>query len=138
MNTSLHEAGTTWPGQDTLDARTGPAISLFVKLAARWGLSGADCQTLLGGISRPTWQNWKRGKHGGLSRDQLERLSLIFGIHKGLRTVFADDEAGLRWLKAANRDYPFGGASPLVSMLQGGMNDLYAVRRYLDAWRGVR
>jgi hypothetical protein len=40
-----------------------------------------------------------------------------------------------RWLKAANTDLPFTGGSPLDRMVQGSIDDLYAVRRYLDGWR---
>jgi uncharacterized protein (DUF2384 family) len=116
----------------------GPAISLFIKIADHWALAVKDRQTLLGGISRQTYNNWKHGRVTKLSQDRLERLSLIFGVHKGLQTVFAEDAAGVRWLKAANRDVPFAGQSPLERMLHGTMDDLYVVRRYLDAWRGVR
>jgi len=115
-----------------------PAISLFIKIVDHWGLAVKDRQTLLGGISRQTYNNWKQGRVAKLSPDRLERLSLVFGIHKGLQTVFAEDAAGARWLKAANRDIPFAGQSPLERMLHGTMDDLYAVRRYLDAWRGVK
>jgi hypothetical protein len=119
-------------------ALDGPAVGLFVKLAANWGLTGDQCMTLMGGMARQTWQNWKKGKVAALGRDQRDRLSLIFGIQKGLRTVFADDAAGLRWLQGANTDAPFAGKSPLDRMLDGGIDDLFTVRRYLDAWRGVR
>lgn len=122
------------PPDAALDAS---AIGLFVKLAAHWGLTGDQCQTLMGGVARQTWQNWKKGKVAALGRDQRDRLSLLFGIQKGLRLVFADDATGLRWLKAANRDAPFAGRAPLDRMLAGGIDDLFAVRRYLDAWRGV-
>jgi hypothetical protein len=115
----------------------GPAISLFIKISDHWGLSVKDRQTLLGGISRQTYNNWKQGGVKKLSHDRLERLSLIFGVHKGLQMVFAEDAAGVRWLKAANRDVPFAGQSPLERMLHGAMDDLYVVRRYLDAWRDV-
>jgi hypothetical protein len=43
----------------------------------------------------------------------------------------------VRWLTSANQDLPFGGRRPLGRMLRGSIDDLYAVRRYLDAWRGV-
>jgi len=72
-----------------------------------------------------------------LSYDQLERISLTLGIYKGLKLLFADDASGPLWLKATNTDLPFGGGSPLERMLRGSIDDLYAVRRYLDGWRGV-
>ena len=49
----------------------------------------------------------------------------------------ADDAAALRWLAARNADLPFAGSSPLDRMLRGSIDDLYAVRRYIDGWRGL-
>ncbi len=113
------------------------AVRLFLALAEMWRLTVDERRVLLGDISRPTYHNWRRGQLGPLSRDQLERISLLLGIHKGLKLVFADDETGRRWLTSANRDIPFGGRAPLARMLGGSIDDLYAVRRYLDAWRGM-
>jgi hypothetical protein len=64
-------------------------------------------------------------------------VSLVLGIYKALRLLFVDGLEALRWLKAGNHDLPFAGRSPLERMLLGSIDDLYAVRRYLDAWRGV-
>jgi hypothetical protein len=117
---------------------SAPAVRLFLALAEKWGLSVDQRLALLGDISRQTYHNWQRGKTGALSRDQLERISLLLGIHKGLKLLFADDTAGLRWFTSANRDVPFAGRSPRERILLGGMDDLYAVRRYIDAWRGIK
>jgi len=61
----------------------------------------------------------------------------VLGIHNGLKLLFADEASAMRWLKSPNRDLPFGGRAPLDSALQGSIDDLYAVRRYIDAWRGI-
>lgn len=115
---------------------SGPGLRTFFGIADEWELSGVEQRTLLGGLSSSTFHNWKTGKIGALSSDQLERVSLVLGIYKGLKLLFADDGAGLRWLKAENTDAPFG-RSPLNRMLRGSIDDLYAVRRYIDGWRGV-
>jgi hypothetical protein len=115
---------------------SAPALRLFFRAAELLGLNVEQRRAILGDVSRQTEHNWRNGAPGVLTRDQLERVSLVLGIVKGLRLVFADDAHGLRWLKAPNRDLAFGGRSPLDRMLAGGMDDLYAVRRYLDAWRG--
>ncbi len=120
------------------EGMSSAAVRLFLKLADHWSLSVDQRLALLGDISRPTYHNWQRGKVGTLSRDQLERISLLLGIHKGLKLLFSDEVAGLRWFKSANRDLPFGGAAPLDCALRGGIDDLYAVRRYIDAWRGIK
>jgi hypothetical protein len=112
-------------------------LRAFFNIAKEWSLTVSQECMLLGGISSSTRHNWKVGKHGALARDQLERVSLILGIYKGLKLLFAGDGDSMRWLKACNEDRPFGGASPLDHMLRGSIDDLYAVRRYIDAWRGV-
>jgi Protein of unknown function (DUF2384) len=114
------------------------AVRLFLRLADLWRLAVDQRRALLGDISRPTYHNWQRGKAGTLSRDQLERISLVLGIHKGLKLLFADEASATRWLTSPNRDLPFGGVSPLERALRGSIDDLYAVRRYIDAWRGMK
>ncbi|HEY9234471.1 MAG TPA: MbcA/ParS/Xre antitoxin family protein [Phenylobacterium sp.] len=117
---------------------SAPAVALFLKTADLLDLKVEDRMALLGGISRQTYHNWKTGRTASLTRDQLERISLVLGILKGLRLVFAEDQQGQRWLKAANTDAGFAGRAPLEVMTDGGVTGLYRVRRYLDAWRGVK
>ncbi|PWB60811.1 MAG: DUF2384 domain-containing protein [Bradyrhizobiaceae bacterium] len=114
------------------------AVKLFLRLADLWRLAVDQRRALLGDISRPTYHNWQGGKVGTLSRDQLERISLVLGIHKGLKLLFADEASATRWFTSPNRDLPFGGMSPLERALRGSIDDLYAVRRYIDAWRGMK
>jgi hypothetical protein len=114
------------------------AVKLFLKLSDLWRLAVDQRRALLGDISRPTYHNWQNGKAGTLTRDQLERISLVLGIHKGLRLLFADESSATRWLTSPNKDLPFGGTSPLDRALLGSIDDLYSVRRYIDAWRGMK
>ena len=117
--------------------RLGAAgVRTFLSIAEEWQLPVATRRVLLGDIAESTYHKWKQGEIGTLSRDQLERLSLLLGIHKALRLLFPDDATAVRWLKAANTDPDFGGQSPIERMRRGSVDDLYAVRRYLDAWRG--
>jgi Protein of unknown function (DUF2384) len=114
------------------------AVKLFLKLSGLWQLAIDQRRALLGEISKPTYHNWQNGKIGTLTRDQLERISLVLGIHKGLKLLFADEANATRWFTSPNRDLPFGGISPLDRALRGSIDDLYAVRRYIDAWRGMK
>jgi hypothetical protein len=114
------------------------AVRLFMRLSDLWRLAVDQRCALLGDISRPTYHNWQKGKIGTLSRDQLERISLVLGIHKSLKLLFADEAGATRWLTSPNRDLPFGGQSPLDRALKGSIDDLYAVRRYIDAWRVMK
>jgi len=116
---------------------SGPGLRTFFNVAAEWGLAVDQQRTLLGGVPSSTFHKWKASGGGTLSLDQLERISLVLGIYKALKLLFADDAGGVRWLKAANTDQPFAGGSPLDRMLRGSIDDLYAVRRYLDGWRGA-
>jgi Protein of unknown function (DUF2384) len=120
------------------DALSASAVRLFLKLADQWQLNVDQRRVLLGDISRQTYHNWQNGKIGTLSRDQLERVSLLLGIHKGLKLLFADDTGSMRWFKSPNHDVPFSGKSPLDRALLGSVNDLFVVRRYIDAWRGMK
>jgi hypothetical protein len=147
MTTADFELPTAAPGVLAPDALRDPkirqrvsatALRLFLRLAELWRLAVDQRRALLGDISRPTYHNWRKGKAGTLTRDQLERISLVLGIHKGLRLLFADEASAMRWLTSPNRDLPFGGTSPLERALRGSIDDLYAVRRYIDAWRGMK
>ncbi len=120
------------------DALSASAVRLFLKLADQWQLSVDQRRVLLGDVSRQTYHNWQNGKIGPLSRDQLERVSLLLGIHKGLKLLFAEDAGSMRWFKSPNLDEHFAGRSPLDRALLGSVNDLFAVRRYIDAWRGMK
>ncbi|MFC3077721.1 MbcA/ParS/Xre antitoxin family protein [Phenylobacterium terrae] len=117
---------------------SAPAVRLFLRVCDLWDLKVDERRAMLGGISRQTYHNWKAGQVGALTRDQLERISLTLGVLKGLRLVFAEDAHALRWLKSENADAPFAGRSPLAHMTEGGLSELADVRRYLDAWRGVK
>lgn len=117
---------------------SGPGLRTFFAVADELQLGIDEQCRLLGGIGRSTCHKWRGDQRVVLGRDQLERVSLVLGIYKALRLLFVDGLEGLRWLKAANADLPFAGRSPLERMLRGSIEDLYAVRRYLDAWRGVR
>ncbi|MGV3708882.1 MAG: MbcA/ParS/Xre antitoxin family protein [Gemmatimonas sp.] len=108
----------------------------FMGVAEHWSLSVSERTRLLGDIAESTYHKWRSGRMGELSRDQLERLSLLLGIYKALRLIFSDEETGTRWLRGANIESTFASRSPLERMLDGSIDDLYAVRRYLDAWRG--
>jgi hypothetical protein len=116
---------------------SAPGLRTFFNIAAEWGLGVDQQRLLLGGVAPSTYSKWKGGATDTLSYDQLDRVSLVLGIYKALKLLFADESGGLRWLKAANTDRPFAGEPPLARMLRGSIDDLYAVRRYLDGWRGV-
>lgn len=114
------------------------AVKLFFRIADEWGLNDEQKCVLAGVNSRSTLYNWKgkveKGSAFELNRDQLDRLSYIAGIYKGIQILFSDPKQWKQWIKKPNND--FGGNSALEVMMQGGIVDLADVRRYLDGWRG--
>ena len=126
--------------------RRGHASSVARKaafnIAERWGLTDAQLATLLGGVPLATLRRWKRQlRQAGqvrtaLTRDQLDRVSYLLGIHKALHILFPNAAQADGWVKRPNTAPGFDGRPALDIMLQGGMDDLRNVRRHLDAWRG--
>lgn len=105
-----------------------------LRLFERWRLSDAEAREILGGLAARTYARWKAGEPGRIDRDLATRLSLLMGIHKGLRYLFSDPERGYAWIGKQN--LAFGGRSPAEIMAQGDIFALARVRAYLDAERG--
>jgi hypothetical protein len=110
------------------------ALKAFLNLAGEWALTRDEQITLLGGPSVRTFYRWKAGEVSVLPRDTLERISVLLGIYKALEILLPPPERAHAWVKRANK--AFAGATALEVMLKGRVDDLYSVRRYLDAWRG--
>lgn len=64
----------------------------------------------------------------------MARIGYLLGIHRALRTLFANPENVYGWINRPNED--FGGQAPLARMLGGDVTDLAYVRQYLDGMRG--
>ncbi len=99
------------------DEEAAAAARAVLNLFARWKLTDAEARGVLGGLAARTYARWKKGEIGRIDRDLGTRLSLLLGIHKGLRYLFADPERGYRWVK--RRNDAFGGDTPLQVMLRG-------------------
>ncbi|AEQ50850.1 MbcA/ParS/Xre antitoxin family protein [Pelagibacterium halotolerans] len=105
-----------------------------VNLFARWDLSDAEAREILGGLAARTYARWKAGEVGRIDRDLATRLSLLMGIHKGLRYLFTDPARGYAWVKKTNS--ALGGRTPVDIMAEGSIFALARIRSYLDAERG--
>ena len=114
--------------------RDAVALKTFFRLAAEWELTTDEQLVLLGRPGRSTFYRWKSQAPTALSVDTLERISLLLGIYKALGILFPSPALATGWLRRANE--AFGGRTALQAMLGGRMDDLYQVRRHLDAWRG--
>jgi len=104
-----------------------------IRLFERWQLSDSQAREILGGLPARTYARWKAGELGRIDRDLATRLSLLMGIHKGLRYLFSDPERGYAWVKKPNST--FGGRTPVDIMAQGDIFSLARIRSYLDAER---
>ncbi|ODT66582.1 MAG: hypothetical protein ABS75_26255 [Pelagibacterium sp. SCN 63-23] len=116
------------------EAEAAAMARAVLRLFDRWQVSDAEARAILGGLAPRTYARWKAGEAGRIDRDLATRLSLLMGIHKGLRYLFTDPERGYAWVKKPN--LAFGGASPLALMAEGSMFALSRVRAWLDAERG--
>jgi hypothetical protein len=109
----------------------------------RWNLSIDEVTEVLGGISKRTYHDWKRKIGAGevveLSRDTMERLSLLLGISKALQIIAPSNRSDIafKWFYTPNLGNVFQGQSPKDYVIsRGTIESLYVVRRYLDATRG--
>lgn len=124
------------PPLTSFDPRQVDAVALkaFFNLAAEWDLSVEEQLTLLGRPGRRTLYRWKAGDVAALPPDTLERISVLLGTYKALEILLPVPGRAQAWIRRPNE--AFGGRSGLEVMLGGKVDDLYQVRRHLDAWRG--
>jgi hypothetical protein len=132
----VNAPATTLRSLEGLDPRQVDVVALkaFFNLAAEWGLSVEEQLTVLGRPGKRTLYRWMAGDVAGLPPDTLERISVLLGVYKALEILLPSPGRPQSWLRRANE--AFGGRSGLDVMLAGKVDDLYQVRRHLDAWRG--
>ena len=124
------------PSLKTFDMKDVERVALkaLFNLAKVWGLNGDQARTLLGGPSERIYYRWRGNNVSGLSKDTLERISLLLGIYKATHNFLP--------IKARADDYmtrpntSFGGESAMEVMLKGRMDQLYHVQRHMDGWSG--
>jgi len=138
LSTAAARAPKLSPGAAPSMAEMSAAgLRAFFNIARDWRLAIDEQIVLLGSPGRSTFFKWKAAPESArLSRDTLERLSLLLGIYKALQILLPEPAAADAWVKKPNGASPFGGASALDRMLAGNVSDLVAVRQYLDAMRG--
>jgi hypothetical protein len=113
------------------------ALVGFFRLADVWKLRDEDARGLLGGISNGTYYGLKRRPSKTLDQDKLTRISLLLGIFKALNILYSKKLADA-WVQLPNSNPMFGGESPLVSLIKGGVPAMIRVRQLVDARRGGR
>mgnify|MGYP003529891926 CR=1 FL=1 len=120
---------------ELIERLAAAGLRAFARIAEQWGLAIDEQRRLLGEPPRSTFFAWRKSpQHAALTRDTLERLSLLLGIYKALQVLLPDADAADAWVRKPNS--AFGGSSALALMLGGNVGDLLRVRRWLDAARG--
>ena len=114
-------------------ARTG--LQTLDRMTDHWHLTADQQRVLLGDLPKTTYYGLLKGTGRSVSRDTLERLSLLMGIWANLEILLPHPEAAWHWLQRPHPAHLFGGAAPLAWMLQGTVASLVDVRRHLEAWR---
>lgn len=123
------------PAVAQITAKEAQAMArAVIRLFEKWQVTDAEAREILGGLAARTYARWKAGELGRIDRDLATRLSLLMGIHKGLRYLFSDPERGYAWVRKPNR--AFDDRSPVEVMALGDIFSLARVRSYLDAERG--
>lgn len=113
---------------------SGPGLKAFFNIMSRWKVRDEDARALLGGVSNGPFYEMKRNPGRVLETDRLLRISYLIGIFKALRILHSEPLAD-EWVRLANQNPIFAGASPLEYMIRGGLPAIQTVRRLLDARR---
>lgn len=136
MEFDLLDKGKARLDQSVFTEEEGAALArATVNLFSHWRISDADARTLLGGVSEKGWRLLKDGDTSAIEQDTQVRMSILMGIHAGLRHLFADASRGYAWIKKPNAS--FDDESALDVMKRGGLADLLVVREYLNTESGV-
>ncbi len=107
------------------------------RLFENWQLPATDRLALLGlsEANRSALGRYERGQPLAASRDLLDRVGHLLGIHKSLKLLYPQNpEIIKRWMTSANRK--FHGDTPAQIVRRFGLPGLVMVRGMLDAMRG--
>jgi hypothetical protein len=116
----------------------GALAKMVMALLDHWELSTEDQAALLGIApgNRAALTRYRKGEPIGTSRDQLERVGHLLGIHKNLRLLFPQNrELAYRWMRTRNK--AFDNLTPVDVIKDWGFAGLLMVRAYLDRARGA-
>jgi len=108
------------------------ALKAYTRIANAWGLDPSEAAALAA-LPSETWtRNRDVGFGGDLSEEQLVRLSALVGIYQALEAYF-EEPLSRTWFSRTNDGPLFNGKRPVETAIEGGLPQLLAIRRYLDA-----
>lgn len=124
--------------QPAVSQDRGALAKMVMALLDHWALPTEDQAALLGiaASNRAALTRYRKGEPIGTSRDQLERVGHLLGIHKNLRLLFPQNrDLAYRWMSTRNK--AFDNQTPVEVVKAWGFAGLLMVRAYLDRARGV-
>jgi len=132
---SLTPPATRFPEGTEALAMAQAGLTALARMAGHWNLTVDQQRLLLGDLPKTTYYALLKGTGRAVSRDTLERLSLLLGIWANLEILVPEAAAARNWMTRPHPDHLFAGRAPLDWMLQGSVSALVDVRRHLEAWR---
>jgi hypothetical protein len=111
---------------------------MITRLFEHWGVDTSAQAELLGlsGGSRTAVSRYRRGTPLPESRDLIDRVGNLFGIHKSLRLLYPHNpELVYGW--PSLRNSTLDNYTPLEIMVEQGLPGIVAIRGYLDQLRGL-
>ncbi len=123
------------PEERTIDR--SELAKMVMKLFAHWNLSTEDQLALLGlsTNNRAALTRYRKGAPLAQSRDLMDRVGILMGIHKSLRFLFPRNrDLAYAWMTQRNK--VFEGMTPTETIKEWGFRGLFMIRAYLDKARG--
>lgn len=107
-------------------------LKAIIRIADAWGIDPSEAAALAA-VPLEAWTRIRdNGFDGDLSEEQLLRISALTGIYQALETYF-EDPISKTWFSRPNDGPLFNGKRPVETAIEGGLPQLLAIRRYLDA-----
>lgn len=111
---------------------------MVTRLFDHWKIDQSTAAALLGlsENSRTAVSRYRKGAPLPDSRDLLDRVGNLFGVHKSLRLLYPHNrDLAYRWPTARNRR--LDNLTPIEIMVEQGLPGIVAMRGYLDFVRGL-
>lgn len=106
-------------------------VRATIALFGKWSVTDEQALAILGGLPAPTYAAWRSEKVGGLSQEQIYRLTLLLQIHVALRVRFSDSSRAAGWMGRPNDI--FAGRTPLALIADGKLATIERLLAYLAA-----
>lgn len=111
-------------------ARIG--MKAFAEISKAWSLTPLEESAILGQPLTSASSHADCMSIDEALNDTILRISYILGIYRALQTIFPNRAQADEWVRRANNNPLFEGASALNLMSTGRIEDLARIREYLE------